>query len=83
MLTGEIKNLLIEKINTFLKSFQEKRKLVTDETVKLFMDKCRKIDPVPQRHKDARKAKEEAEKLAKEQEEIAKATEEKKEWFHY
>lgn len=72
MMTGEVKALLIECVNQFLKTFQERRKKVTDEDVRNFMDKTRKIDPVPQKFKDARKAKEEAEKLAKEMEEKAK-----------
>ena len=47
MMTGEIKILLIECINKYLKEFQERRKKVTDEDVRVFMDKTRKIDPVP------------------------------------
>jgi hypothetical protein len=49
-----------------LKELQDRRKKITDEDVKLFMS-IRKINPVPKKFEEARKAKEEAEKLAKEQ----------------
>lgn len=65
MMTGEVKAVLIECLNGFLKEFQERRKKITDEDVKNFMS-VRKINPVPKKFEEARKAKEEAEKLAKE-----------------
>lgn len=46
MLTGEVKALLIDCLQKFVASFQEKRKKVTDETVKHFMS-IRKINPFP------------------------------------
>lgn len=71
MLTGEVKAILIECISEFLREFQERRKKVTDEDVKKFMD-IRKINPVPKKFEEARKAKEEAERIAKELENKAK-----------
>jgi len=71
-MTGEVKAILIDCVNDFLKDFQEKRKKVTDADVKKFME-IRKINPVPKKFEEARKAKEEAEKLAKEEaEKLAK-----------
>jgi tryptophanyl-tRNA synthetase len=67
MLTGQIKQKLIEVLSTYLKEFQERRKAVTDEDVKKFME-VRKINPVPKKFEEARKAKEAAEKAAKEAE---------------
>jgi tryptophanyl-tRNA synthetase len=46
MLTGEVKAVLIDVLNKFLKEFQERRANVTDQDVENFM-KIRKIDPVP------------------------------------
>lgn len=46
LLTGEVKAILIECLQKFVASFQEKRKKVTDETVKHFMS-VRKINPFP------------------------------------
>ena len=46
MLTGEVKAILIDCLQKFVASFQEKRKKVTDETVKHFMS-VRKINPFP------------------------------------
>lgn len=54
MLTGEVKAILIDTINEFLKDFQERRKKVTDEDVQKFMS-VRKINPVPKRFEEARK----------------------------
>ena len=72
MMTGEVKAILIDCVNDFLKDFQDKRKKVTDADVKKFME-IRKINPVPKKFEEARKAKEEAEKLAKEEaEKLAK-----------
>lgn len=72
MLTGEIKQILIECLNQFLKEWQERRAKVTDEDVKLFMEQ-RKLDPFPAKWKEeldrraAEKAKLDAEKkVAKE-----------------
>ena len=67
MLTGEIKNILIDVLSKYLTEFQERRKKVTDEDVKKFME-VRKINAVPQRFEEAKKAKEAAEKAAKEAE---------------
>lgn len=64
MMTGEVKQILIECLSDFLKDFQERRKKVTDEQVRKFLE-IRKMNPVPKRFEEARKAKEEAEKLAK------------------
>lgn len=44
-MTGELKKLCIQEIQKVVASFQEKKKAVTDETVKYFMDGSRKIDP--------------------------------------
>ena len=69
MLTGEIKAILIDVVNEFLKDFQEKRAKVTDEDVKLFMS-VRKISPMPEkliRRKEAAKQEESAKKAAEEQ----------------
>ena len=46
MLTGEVKQLLIECLTKWVLNFQEKRKKVTNETVKHFMS-VRKINPFP------------------------------------
>jgi len=46
MMTGEIKAILIEELQKFVKEFQERRKKVTDEDVKLFMS-VRKIEALP------------------------------------
>ncbi|KAI8341936.1 hypothetical protein BC941DRAFT_414918 [Chlamydoabsidia padenii] len=45
MMTGELKKRCIEEIQKVVGAFQEKKKAVTDETVKYFMDASRKIDP--------------------------------------
>lgn len=46
MLTGEVKALLIETLQKFVKDFQERRAKVTDEDVKKFMS-VRKMHPYP------------------------------------
>jgi len=46
MMTGEIKKILIETLQKFVKDFQERRAKVTDETVKHFMS-IRKIEAMP------------------------------------
>jgi tryptophanyl-tRNA synthetase len=46
MLTGEVKELLISCLQKFVAEFQERRKKVTNETVKQFMA-VRKINPFP------------------------------------
>jgi len=71
MLTGEIKNILIETLSQFLTEFQTRRKAVTDEMVKKFME-VRPINPAPKAFQEARKAKE-AEEAAKKQAEAAAA----------
>lgn len=75
MMTGEVKAILIETLSAFLKEFQERRKKVTDADVKRFME-IRKINPVPKRFEEARKAKEEAERLQKEEEQRLKQQQE-------
>ena len=74
-MTGEVKQILIDTLNVFLKEFQERRKKVTEADVKKFME-IRKINPVPKKFEEARKAKEEAERLAKLQAEQEKAAQE-------
>ena len=74
-MTGEVKQILIDTLNLFLKEFQERRKKVTEADVKKFME-IRKINPVPKKFEEARKAKEEAERLAKLQAEQEKAAQE-------
>jgi len=65
MLTGEVKALLIDIINAFLKDFQEKRSKITDQDVEHFMA-IRKISPMPQkliqRKEQAKKQQEEDKK---------------------
>ena len=74
-MTGEVKQILIDTLNLFLKEFQERRKKVTEADIKKFME-IRKINPVPKKFEEARKAKEEAERLAKLQAEQEKAAQE-------
>lgn len=57
MLTGEIKQICSDTIGSFIKEYQEKRKAVTDEDVKLFTS-VREISPIsskipPQPEKEA------------------------------
>jgi transposase len=63
MLTGEIKSILIDVLSKFLTEFQARRKAVTDEDVRKFLE-VRPINPVPLKFQEARKAKE-AEEAAK------------------
>ena len=82
LLTGEVKAVLIECLQDFVKAFQERRAKVTDDDVKHFMDVSKKINPYPKAWKDeiekreaAKKKLEEdkqAESLAKQEEEAAK-----------
>ena len=65
MMTSEIKQILVDCLSQFLKEFQERRAKITDEEVRKFME-VRKINPVPKKFEEMRKAKEAAEKLAKE-----------------
>jgi tryptophanyl-tRNA synthetase len=67
MLTGEVKKILIEQIQNFLKEFQERRAKVTDDDVRKFME-IRKIVPYPKAWA-AEMEKREAEKAAKLKEE--------------
>lgn len=46
LMTGEVKAILIEQLQKFLKDFQEKRAKVTDEDVAKFK-KVRHINPYP------------------------------------
>lgn len=46
MMTGEIKKILIDTLQKFVKEFQEARAKVTDENVKHFMS-IRKIEAMP------------------------------------
>jgi tryptophanyl-tRNA synthetase len=51
MLTGEVKQVLINTLNEFLKEFQERRAKITDEDVERFMA-IRKINPYPKAWKE-------------------------------
>jgi len=46
MLTGEVKEVLVECLIKFLQEFQERRAKVTDEDVEKFME-IRKMSPFP------------------------------------
>ena len=50
-----VKELLVKVLTDFLHEFQERRKRVTDEDVENFMA-VRKINPVPKKFEEARKA---------------------------
>jgi len=66
MLTGEVKKLLIDCLNDYLKFYQENMKKVTKETVDEFM-KIRKIDAMSEKltkNKEAWAAKEAEAKAA-------------------
>jgi len=52
MMTGEIKQILIEVLQKFIADFQARRKLVTQKDVELFMS-VRKIDAMPRRFANA------------------------------
>lgn len=65
LLTGEVKNILVDCLSKFMTEFQERRKLVTDEDVKHFMA-VRPINPAPKAFQELRKAEEAAKKLADE-----------------
>ncbi|EGG12808.1 uncharacterized protein MELLADRAFT_51354 [Melampsora larici-populina 98AG31] len=45
MLTGELKSICIETLQNMVNAFQERKKTVTDDLVRQFMDPNRKIDP--------------------------------------
>jgi tryptophanyl-tRNA synthetase len=45
MLTGQLKAKCIDLIQRFVGEFQERRSKLTDDVVKQFMDKNRKITP--------------------------------------
>ncbi|KAH8930023.1 tryptophanyl-tRNA synthetase [Atractiella rhizophila] len=45
LLTGDLKKMCIEMLQEFVKNFQERKKKVTDDEVRRYMDKNRKIDP--------------------------------------
>ena len=67
MLTGEVKKILIEILQEFVKNFQEARAKITDADVEHFMSR-RKIDPYPTAWKaelEARAAKKAAEDAEK------------------
>ena len=53
MMTGEIKKILIETLQKFVKDFQETRAKITDETVKHFMS-IRKIEAMPDKFVQAK-----------------------------
>lgn len=46
MLTGDVKKILVDILQKFLKDFQEARKKVTNEDVKKFLE-IRKMSPYP------------------------------------
>lgn len=50
-MTGEVKKVLIETLQQFIKEFQEKRSKVTDDDVKKFMA-VRKINPLPKKFQE-------------------------------
>ena len=52
MLTGEVKQELIKCLQEFIHQFQERRKKVTDDDVKKFME-VRKINPFPKKFEEA------------------------------
>ncbi|KAH9819069.1 tryptophanyl-tRNA synthetase [Melampsora americana] len=45
MLTGELKSICIEALQNMVTAFQERKKTVTDDVVRQFMDPNRRIDP--------------------------------------
>ncbi|GAA6024807.1 hypothetical protein JCM11491_005614 [Sporobolomyces phaffii] len=45
LLTGELKQKTISMLQDFVKAFQERRAQVTEETVKIFTDSTKQIDP--------------------------------------
>ncbi|KAI8346878.1 hypothetical protein EDC96DRAFT_554822 [Choanephora cucurbitarum] len=45
LMTGELKKICIDVLSKFVGDFQERRSKVTEETVRYFMDKDRKIEP--------------------------------------
>ncbi|KXS14845.1 Tryptophanyl-tRNA synthetase, cytoplasmic [Gonapodya prolifera JEL478] len=47
MLTGELKKLCAEEVGKVVQDFQERRKKVTDDIVRKFMDSSRKMDWTP------------------------------------
>ena len=51
LLTGEVKKILIEVLQKFVKEFQEARAKITDADVENFMAR-KKIDPFPRKWKD-------------------------------
>ena len=71
MKVDEVKEILIKCLTDFLTQFQERRKNITDEVVRQFLE-VRKINPEPKKFEVIRLAKQEAERIAKEQEEEAK-----------
>lgn len=79
MLTGEIKAILIETLSKYLVEFQERRKKVTDEDVRKFME-VRTINAMPKKFEEFKKAQAEAAKKAKEDGATVAASDEKKEW---
>jgi len=71
MKVDEVKEILIKCLTDFLTAFQERRKNITDEDVRKFLE-VRKINPEPKKFEVIRIAKQEAERIAKEKEEEAK-----------
>ncbi|UZJ54331.1 hypothetical protein CBS101457_003651 [Exobasidium rhododendri] len=47
ILSGEMKQKTIAVLQSIVQSFQERKAAVTEEVIKSFMDKTRKIDPTP------------------------------------
>ncbi|KAG8903352.1 tryptophan--tRNA ligase [Tulasnella sp. 403] len=45
LLTGQLKAMCIQKLQDFVKTFQENKSKVTEDTIDAFMDASRKIDP--------------------------------------
>jgi tryptophanyl-tRNA synthetase len=48
MMTGEVKAILIEVLTQFITEFQERRKKITDDDIKKFLE-VRPMNPVPKR----------------------------------
>ena len=59
LLTGELKKKCIAVLQKVVSNFQEKKKAVSDDLVRQFMDKERKIDPtMAERGETAKRQKE-------------------------
>lgn len=66
MMTGEVKQVLIDCLQTFVRDFQTRRAQVTDEMVQEFMA-VRPINPVPQKFQEQQELEKEKKKKADEE----------------